>query len=474
MDMKAIAEAGRVLEELMNQKKNHGQVSFPPDKGTNVPVPPVKNSVAASPASDLRTADVINKDKPMDFKGIAEAGKVLQELMSQKKSPGQVSLPPDKGTNIIAPTSKNSTAVIPVSGIRTADVVASLIKQKRNKHIKQSSIETYEKKLEPFSKVFPILPENAEPVIDYLDRFGGETGRHRRNNQDLIKMLYTHAVKSFGLRQNPMDKLERIMITHKPIRTLSFKQGQILIKVTETLPEKAALELLYGHGWRQVEVLRITARDVAEISDDTILCHGKEREEFAPLLPQTQELLKKMAKGRKPVDHIFISQDGKKQPLGADGMAQLIARLFKRAGIRGFTGHDLRRSFATHVATASKNELLAMRLIRDIVPGVGARYINFPMEELVDGVKKYSPVSQTGETGISLDPSGSNFDGGDGGELNSTTLKSPILLVFSLLDQLTALGETAKRLKTVLIDPNPQRKELLSNVLKIEENSKDK
>ena len=96
-------------------------------------------------------------------------------------------------------------------------------------------------------------------------------------------------------------------------------------------------------------------------------------------------------------------------------MAQLIARLFKRAGIRGFTGHDLRRSFATHVATASKNELLAMRLIRDIVPGVGARYINFPMEELVAALIKYSPVSQTGETGISPQPSGSDFDGGDGG-----------------------------------------------------------
>ena len=150
-----------------------------------------------------------------------------------------------------------ATPPIVTTGVRTGDVVASLIKQKKNKHIKQSSIGTYEKKPEPFAKPFPILPENVEPVIDYLDRFAGETGRHRRNNQDAIKMIYTHAVKSFGLRHNPMDKLERTMVTHKPIRTLSFKQGQILIKVPETLPEKAALELLYGHGWRQIELLRI-------------------------------------------------------------------------------------------------------------------------------------------------------------------------------------------------------------------------
>jgi hypothetical protein len=37
--------------------------------------------------------------------------------------------------------------------------------------------------------------------------------------------------------------------------------------------------------------------------------------------------------------------------------------------------------------------------------------------------------------------------GGDGGELNSVTLESPISLTFSLLDQLTALGDTARQLR---------------------------
>ena len=62
--------------------------------------------------------------------------------------------------------------------------------------------------------------------------------------------------------------------------------------------------------------------------------------------------------------------------------------------------------------------------------------------------------------------------GGDGGELNSTTLENPILLVFSLLDQLATLGDTAKQLRQVFGKYNPKSKNLLSNILKIEERVK--
>jgi len=75
-------------------------------------------------------------------------------------------------------------------------------------------------------------------------------------------------------------------------------------------------------------------------------------------------------------------------------MSQLIARLFTRAGIKGFTGHDLRRTFATLVKTASRDEFLAMRLIRDRVPGLSQRYISYPMDQLVEALQKYSPIRQ--------------------------------------------------------------------------------
>jgi len=326
------------------------------------------------------------------------------------------------------------------SRIRTRDVIVSLLKQKRNKRLKESSLESYEKRLNQFARPFPFLPEKVDPILEYLSRFDGESGRHRRNHQDLLNMLYNHAVRYFSLPKNPMEKLERPQITPRLIKTLSWNQVRLFIQMPENLDEKAAVELLLGHGWRQVEVRRILAVDVAEISDDTILCHGKEREEPAPILPQTQELLKQMAAGLKPSDHLFVSRiarQGKKQPLGEDGMSQLVDRLFKRGGIKGFTGHDLRRTFATMVMAASKDELLTMRLLRDKVPGVGNRYIKYPMGQLVEALKKYSPVMLDGESEKACGSGGCDGSGGGGGELNSPSKRSdpeyPTSLVSSLI-----------------------------------------
>ena len=75
-------------------------------------------------------------------------------------------------------------------------------------------------------------------------------------------------------------------------------------------------------------------------------------------------------------------------------MSQLFGRLLARAGIQGFTGHDLRRTFATLVTTASGDEFLAMRLLRDRVPGQGDRYVRYSPAQMVEALEKYSPLRQ--------------------------------------------------------------------------------
>jgi len=122
-------------------------------------------------------------------------------------------------------------------------------------------------------------------------------------------------------------------------------------------------------------------------------------------------------------------------------MAKLIGCLLARAGIKGFTGQDLRRTSTSH------DEFLAMRLIRVRVAGTGQRYIRYPMAQLVDALEKYSTLRQAGEDNsgeqlIKKSPPPSNFptrvgktpeiiaaetineSGGDGGELNSPSRRS--------------------------------------------------
>ena len=93
--------------------------------------------------------------------------------------------------------------------------------------------------------------------------------------------------------------------------------------MVQTTTEMAVLELSVGHGWRQIEIRRLTAGDVRAIRNGVIWCRGKERDEYAPILLETQELLKQLA-NTLPDNEILIRstriRGNKTQPLGAKGI----------------------------------------------------------------------------------------------------------------------------------------------------------
>jgi integrase len=103
----------------------------------------------------------------------------------------------------------------------------------------------------------------------------------------------------------------------------------------------------------------------------------------------------------KPVIRSRRRRAGKTQPLGEDGIRDLIKELFGRCGIH-YQGHDLRHTFCTLIMEAGGDDFLAMRLACDKIPGVNDRYINTSPVNLGESLKKNSPVKlirheQTGE-----------------------------------------------------------------------------
>ncbi len=308
--------------------------------------------------------------------------------------------------------------------LRTRDVIDSLLDFRNYKRVKESTLGTYKKRLNQFDRAFPWLPGKPEPIMNYLNQFDSETGRHKRNHHDLLHMLYEHAVVNLGWPSNPLDVLGRPIVTKRPFKTLPLEQVREIDNTPDSLTERVCLDLLLGHGWRQVEVRRILAKDVLSIKDGLIWCRGKERNEMAPVLHDTEQRLRELAQSLNGDQAIVLANRiyrGKRRPLGEDGMAQLIARLYARAGIIGLTGHDLRRSFATLVAIASNDEFTTMRLLRDKIPGQNDCYINSPMSRLREALERYSPLRliEQKETGSSLRKEPANISGGDGGELNS-------------------------------------------------------
>jgi len=325
----------------------------------------------------------------------------MREVLAEEAKENEVVIQP-----IIIPPLKEQSIQVNTS-VLTQDVVDSLLRHKEYKRVKEGTIKTYKKTLRRFARKFPNLPLDTDTILEYLGQFTGDTGRYKRNQHDRLNMLYKHAFCLFEIPQNPLDNLERPTVTQKSIQTLSLEEACKVTLVTSTLTERVVWELTFGHGWRQIEVRRITAGDVRSIRDGIIWCRGKEREEFTPLLPETEELLKQLVGTLSDGETVIRStriRAGMTQPLGEDGMSQLIQRLFAQSGIK-YLGHDLRRTFCTLVREASGDEFLAMCLARDKIPGVNDRYINASPAKLKESLLRYSPlrlIKQKMQTGENL------------------------------------------------------------------------
>jgi len=115
--------------------------------------------------------------------------------------------------------------------------------------------------------------------------------------------------------------------------------------------------------------------------------------------------LSRLADGLADDDQVFRGTRGRNEKFGYEGMRKLVRGLMQRAGLSGFTGHNLRDTFATLVTAESGSLTLPMQLIRDKVPGVALRYVHRDLPALLE---QYSPVRQlerkpsplVGESGV--------------------------------------------------------------------------
>ena len=142
----------------------------------------------------------------------------------------------------------------------------------------------------------------------------------------------------------------------------------------------------------------------------------------------------------------------------------MVKRLLAQAGLTGFTGHNMRDTFATLVERKAGDLTVSMALIRDKVPGVASRYVTRDLPSLLEN---HSPLRQIGgehSPGLaerrvpgpedekrgapgSIEPGNAflSASGGDGGELNSPSRRdhrSDVLQAYSVVQSSPVRGTT--------------------------------
>ena len=335
----------------------------------------------------------------------------------------------------------------------TSQVMESKFKELAHANAKPSTVKTYTNCWGRFAEVFEELPSDRDTIMAYLARFDGSSGRYRLNNQDNIHLLYKHALERGWTSRDPMNGMKRPNVKLQQPRSLDLVQVKKLMALEHTPRELAVLHLLVGHGWRQHELLEIKARDVRSMERGWIWCYGKEREEFAPILPETAALLLSLIDDLEDDEQVIGSVRGRHERFGSGGLRVMVKRLLAQAGLTGFTGHNMRDTFATLVERKAGDLTVSMALIRDKVPGVASRYVTRDLPSLLEN---HSPLRQIGgehSPGLaerrvpgpenkkrgapgSIEPGNAflSASGGDGGELNSPSRRdhrSDVLQAYS-------------------------------------------
>ena len=335
----------------------------------------------------------------------------------------------------------------------TSQVMESKFKELAHANAKPSTVKTYTNCWGRFAEVFEELPSDRDTIMAYLARFDGASGRYRLNNQDNIHLLYKHALERGWTSRDPMNGMKRPNVKLQQPRSLDLVQVKKLMALEHTPRELAVLHLLVGHGWRQHELLEIKARDVRSMERGWIWCYGKEREEFAPILPETAALLLSLIDDLEDDEQVIGSVRGRHERFGSGGLRVMVKRLLAQAGLTGFTGHNMRDTFATLVERKAGDLTVSMALIRDKVPGVASRYVTRDLPSLLENHSplrqiggEHSPVlaerrvpgpedKKRGAPG-SIEPGNAflSASGGDGGELNSPSRRdhrSDVLQAYS-------------------------------------------
>lgn len=156
-----------------------------------------------------------------------------------------------------------------------------------------------------------------------------------------LKMMMNKAVRWKFALENPFAYIEEQRFEPQVPRFLSQQEISVFLKKAQILyPHLVpALQMFLLTGLRRSELFRLEWADIEFEKKYIVVKRTKsKRARFVPLTPMAEKILK----GRTKLDRPFMENP--------DSVTNMVRRITKEAGFPEVSLHDLRRSFATHLA----------------------------------------------------------------------------------------------------------------------------
>jgi len=171
----------------------------------------------------------------------------------------------------------------------------------------------------------------------------------------------------------------------KPIKNREqIEQMKEAIGAEGRYRERVLFILGINSGLRISDLLNLRWKDVSG-SSVTVKEQKTGKTKRFPLNDACVEALRSIPKG-KPAEYIFVSHSNRNgsesKPWTRQYIWQILNQAAKAVGLEEVGTHTLRKTFAYHVFTATKNLTLVQKLLNHSSPATTLRYIGIEQEEL--------------------------------------------------------------------------------------------
>ncbi len=235
------------------------------------------------------------------------------------------------------------------------------------------TLESYAHDLQNFREYIFTLGRSSWEEVTLEDLQGylaslearGLSARSRARRLSALRQFFRFLLREEKLAANPVELLDSPRLPLKLPKVLGEQEVAALLAATDPATplgqrDGALLEVLYATGLRVSELVGLTLKQV-DLRRGMVRVKGKgSKERVVPLVPPAVEKLNLyISQGRRQLiqdresNYLFLNRWGK--PLTRQGFWKILKHYALKAGVRDFSPHTLRHSFATHLLSRGAN-----------------------------------------------------------------------------------------------------------------------
>lgn len=202
-------------------------------------------------------------------------------------------------------------------------------------------------------------------LIDFLDRWWGDsTGDTIGQRAAVVRSFFRWAKKSGRVPFNPVEDI-KVPRGSRRLRTAhDLAEIRMIAGAQTRIGDEAAVLVLGRLGLRKMEAARLLARDV-NLAQDVLYIRdakGGKPAELPITFPEVRNALALWLTECDPEDRLISAQRGTRRTLNQASVHRWWERCCERAGVEGFTLHELRHS-ALHRVWEDTGDLIAVKLL---------------------------------------------------------------------------------------------------------------